>query len=28
VQEIFTPGTPLEDIISWVKTNVSPRDEL
>jgi methylmalonyl-CoA mutase C-terminal domain/subunit len=28
VQEIFTPGTPLDEIISWVKTNVRPRDEL
>ena len=28
VQAIFTPGTPLEEIISWVKTNVHPRDEI
>jgi methylmalonyl-CoA mutase C-terminal domain/subunit len=28
IQEIFTPGTPLEEIISWVRTHVTPRDEL
>ncbi len=25
VKGVFTPGTPLESIIDWVKTNVSPR---
>ena len=25
VQKIFTPGTPLHDIISWVQKNVRPR---
>ncbi len=25
VKGVFTPGTPLETIIDWVKTNVSPR---
>jgi len=24
VQGLFTPGTPLSDIVEWVKTNVSP----
>ncbi len=25
VKEIFLPGTPLEEIIEWVKNNVKPR---
>jgi methylmalonyl-CoA mutase C-terminal domain/subunit len=25
VSEIFTPGTTLDDIVTWVKTNVKPR---
>ncbi|MFO7985367.1 MAG: cobalamin B12-binding domain-containing protein [Desulfatiglandaceae bacterium] len=25
IKQIFTPGTPLEEIVSWVKQNVSPR---
>jgi methylmalonyl-CoA mutase C-terminal domain/subunit len=25
VKCVFTPGTPLADIIAWVKTNVAPR---
>ena len=25
VKEIFTPGTPLTDIVAWVVKNVSPR---
>jgi len=25
VKEIFTPGTTLDDIVTWVKTNVKPR---
>ena len=25
VKGVFTPGTPLESIIDWVKTNVTPR---
>jgi methylmalonyl-CoA mutase C-terminal domain/subunit len=25
VREIFTPGTTLDDIVTWVKTNVKPR---
>lgn len=25
VKGVFTPGTPLADIIAWVKTNVTPR---
>ena len=25
VRGVFTPGTPLESIIDWVKTNVTPR---
>ncbi len=27
VQEVFTPGTPLEDIVSWIDNNVSPKEE-
>ena len=26
VKEIFTPGTPLPDIVQWVEENVVPRD--
>ena len=25
VKEIITPGTPLDDIVKWVKNNVTPR---
>ena len=25
VKEIFTPGTTLDDIVTWVKANVNPR---
>lgn len=25
VKEIFTPGTPLDDIVKWVKHNITPR---
>ena len=25
IKEIFTPGTPLEKIVKWVKDNVIPR---
>ncbi len=25
VREIFTPGTTLDDIVKWVKANVTPR---
>jgi len=25
VREIFTPGTTLDDIVTWVKANVKPR---
>lgn len=25
VKELFTPGTPLKDIVDWVKSNVRPR---
>jgi methylmalonyl-CoA mutase C-terminal domain/subunit len=28
VKEIFTPGTPLEEITAWVKENVHPRGSL
>ena len=27
VKGLFTPGTPLEDIIQWVRDNVSPPRE-
>ena len=27
VKEVFTPGTPLEEIISWIDNNVAPRDQ-
>mgnify|MGYP000662717210 FL=1 len=27
VQEVFTPGTPLEDIVSWIDNHVTPRDQ-
>jgi methylmalonyl-CoA mutase C-terminal domain/subunit len=26
VAEIFSPGTPLDDIVAWVKENVKPRE--
>jgi len=25
VKEVFTPGTPLDDIVKWVQDNVTPR---
>ncbi|MCF8119410.1 MAG: cobalamin-dependent protein, partial [Deltaproteobacteria bacterium] len=25
IKQIFTPGTPLEEIVTWVKENVTPR---
>lgn len=25
VKEIFLPGTPLEEIVEWVRQNVKPR---
>ena len=25
IKEIFTPGTPLDEIVQWVKDNVKPR---
>ena len=25
VREIFTPGTPMDEIIGWVRSNISPR---
>ncbi len=25
VKEVFTPGTPLDDIVKWVKHNITPR---
>ncbi|UCF56492.1 MAG: cobalamin B12-binding domain-containing protein [Deltaproteobacteria bacterium] len=25
IKEIFTPGTPLDDIVKWVEENVEPR---
>ncbi len=27
IKEIFTPGTPLGDIVKWVEDNVKPRQE-
>jgi methylmalonyl-CoA mutase, C-terminal domain len=27
VKEVFTPGTPLDQIVRWVEENVSPRQE-
>ncbi|MFH1351704.1 MAG: cobalamin B12-binding domain-containing protein [Pseudomonadota bacterium] len=27
IQEIFTPGTPLSEIVKWVEQNVKPREE-
>ena len=27
VKEVFTPGTPLDDIVKWVKNNVTPRQD-
>ncbi|RLB77452.1 MAG: methylmalonyl-CoA mutase, partial [Deltaproteobacteria bacterium] len=26
IKEIFTPGTPLDEIVNWVKENVKPRE--
>jgi len=26
IKEIFTPGTPLEQIVQWVKDHVTPRE--
>lgn len=28
IKEIFTPGTLLEDIVSWIESNVQPREDL
>lgn len=28
IKEVFTPGTPLDHIISWVNTNIQTRDDL
>ncbi len=28
IKEVFTPGTPLDQIIDWVTTHIQPRDEL
>ncbi len=28
IKEVFTPGTPLDRIISWVNTNIQTRDDL
>ena len=25
IEEIFTPGTPLDEIVKWVEENVKPR---
>ena len=25
IKQIFTPGTPLEEVVTWVKENVTPR---
>ena len=27
VKEVFTPGTPLEEIVNWVEKNVRPRQD-
>ncbi len=27
IREIFTPGTPLDDVVKWVEENVKPRGE-
>jgi len=27
IQEVFTPGTALEEIIDWIDNNVTPRDQ-
>ena len=27
VKEVFTPGTPLDDIVKWVKNNITPRQD-
>lgn len=27
VRELFTPGAPLDDIVSWVRANVHPLDD-
>ena len=27
VKEVFTPGTPLDDIVKWVEHNVTPRKD-
>lgn len=26
IKELFTPGTPLDDVVKWVEENVKPRD--
>ena len=28
VKEVFTPGTPLDDIVKWVEHNITPRRDL
>ncbi|MFW6401748.1 MAG: cobalamin B12-binding domain-containing protein [Desulfohalobiaceae bacterium] len=27
IQEVFTPGTPLQNILQWIEDNVQPREE-
>jgi len=27
VKEVFTPGTPLDDIVKWVEHNITPRQD-
>ena len=26
IKELFTPGTPLDEVVKWVEENVNPRD--
>ena len=26
IKELFTPGTPLDEVVKWVEENVKPRD--
>ncbi|MFP4392903.1 MAG: cobalamin B12-binding domain-containing protein [Desulfohalobiaceae bacterium] len=28
IKEVFTPGTPLQDIVQWIEENVQPREEV
>jgi methylmalonyl-CoA mutase C-terminal domain/subunit len=28
IKEIFTPGTPIEEIVDWIEKNIQPREEL